>query len=432
LQWSIATRVFGAEDCDELRSKMFAATKPLTAAIERMFVNQASSVAAMEKANVPKKAASLVTFPVRAENQQPWERSANVSLLAPETLGQPGAVEVDFQSLLRDFGASIAIPLLYGQDFLRRCPHLLADFWKFDNHAFPLLMVGIPSWVPLKAMREGVAARARLVKELTALYQRIDQYQNGRPVDYGADMSDISNVARERNKIYSQHQFSARHRGEIELGTLWGQNANTQALVFWFLTYIYSTPGLVEELRKEIAPAVRISPAYPPQITAFDVPALTRDCPLLRSAMLETFRLSNEATSIRYLARPVTIEDGGYNHQLKAGTWVSIPHGVIQKDPTIFPDPQKFIPGRFLETDAETGRPVARYGRLRPWGMGPGMCKGRTFAEKEILTIAAAIASLWDIVPASGTWKIPAMRPGTGVMTPVEDIRVIIRRRALL
>jgi hypothetical protein len=52
-------------------------------------------------------------------------------------------------------------------------------------------MVGIPSWVPLKAMREGVAARARLVKELAALYQRIDQYQNGRPVDYGADMSDI-------------------------------------------------------------------------------------------------------------------------------------------------------------------------------------------------------------------------------------------------
>jgi len=147
--------------------------------------------------------------------------------------------------------------------------------------------------------------------------------------------------------------------------------------------------------------------------------------------MLETFRLSNEATSIRYVARPVTIEDGGYNHQLKAGTWVSIPHGVIQKDPTIFPDPHKFIPGRFLETDAETGRIVARYGRLRPWGMGPGMCKGRTFAEKEILTIAAAIASLWDIVPASGTWKIPAMRPGTGVMCPVEDIRVIIRRRAL-
>jgi hypothetical protein len=108
------TRVFGAEDCDELRSKMFAATKLLTAAIERMFVNQASSVAAMEKANVPKKAASLVTFPVRAEDQQPWERSGNVSLLAPETVGQPGAVEVDFQSLLRDFGASIAIPLIRG------------------------------------------------------------------------------------------------------------------------------------------------------------------------------------------------------------------------------------------------------------------------------------------------------------------------------
>jgi cytochrome P450 len=431
-QWSIMTRVFGAEDCDELQSKTFAATKPLTAVIERMFVNQASAIVAMERANVPKKAASLVSFSVRSEDQQLWERSGNKCLLVPETLGQPGAVEVDFQSLLRDFGACIAIPLLYGEDFLRRCPHLLSDFWKFDNDTFPLLMIGIPSWVPLKAVREGVTARGRLVKELTALYQRIDQYQNQKPVDHGADMSDISTVALERNKVYSQHQFSARHRGEIELGTLWGQNANTQPLVFWFLTYIYSTPGLVEELRKEIASAVRISTTIPPQITAFDVPVLSRDCPLLKSAMLETFRLSNEATSIRYVARPVTIEDGGHNHQLKAGTWVSTPHGVIQKDPAIFPDPHKFIPGRFLERDAETGGRITRYGRLTPWGMGPGICKGRSFAEKEILTIAAAIVSLWDIAPASGSWKIPAMRPGTGVMCPVEDIRVIVRRRTLL
>jgi cytochrome P450 len=432
LQWSMLTRVFGAEDCDELQSKMFAAMKPLTAAIERMFVNQANSIAAMERANVPKKAASLVSFSVHTEDQQLWERSVNKRLLVPEALGQPGAVEVDFHSLLRDFGACIAIPLLYGEDFLRRCPHLLSNFWTFDNETFPLLMIGIPPWVPLKAVREGVTARGHLIKELTALYRRIDQYQNEKPVDYGADMSDISTVALERNKVYTQHQFSARHRGEMDLSVLWGQNANTQPLVFWFLTYIYSTPGLVEELRKEIAFAVRISIPNPPQITAFDVLVLSRDCPLLRSAMLETFRLSNEPTSIRYVARPVKVEDGGHNHQLKAGTWVSVPHGVIQKDPAIFPDPNKFLPERFLETDAETGHRVARYGRLTPWGLGPGICKGRSFAEKEILTIAAAIVSLWDITPASGAWKIPAMRPGTGVMCPVEDIRVVVRRRVLL
>jgi hypothetical protein len=148
-QWTITTRGFGAEDCDDLHSKFLVATKPLTAAVERMFVNQAGAAAAIERANVPIKAASLVSFSARAEDQQLWERSSNVHLLVPETQGQPGAVEVDFQSLMRDFGACIAIPLLYGHDFLRRSPQLLADFWKFDD-VFPLSMIGIPSWAPLR------------------------------------------------------------------------------------------------------------------------------------------------------------------------------------------------------------------------------------------------------------------------------------------
>ena len=59
------------------------------------------------------------------------------------------------------------------------------------------------------------------------------------------------------------------------------------------------------------------------------------------------------------------------------------------------------------------------------------MCKGRSFAEKEILALGAAVIGLWDIEPASGTWKIPTMIPGTGVKKPVEDIRVVIKRRPI-
>ena len=35
---------------------------------------------------------------------------------------------------------------------------------------------------------------------------------------------------------------------------MWGQNANTQPIFFWFMAYANSTPGLLEQLRKEIAP----------------------------------------------------------------------------------------------------------------------------------------------------------------------------------
>ena len=127
----------------------------------------------------------------------------------------------------------------------------------------------------------------------------------------------------------------------------------------------------------------------------------------------------------------MTIHDGQQEHHLKSGTWISAVHAVLQKDSSVYPEPEKFIPDRFLESDKENGNKVARYGKLRPWGTGPGMCKGRIFAEKEILGIAAAVIALWDIEPVSKVWKVPAMRPGTGVNRPVHDVRVIIKKRVM-
>lgn len=109
---------------------------------------------------------------------------------------------MNLQSIARDFGACIAIPLLYGGDFLTRNPGLPDDFWKFDNDAFPLLMIGMPTWAPQKMMKDGVAAPLRLLTAMDAPYRRIDQYQSSQPIDFDADVSDISNTALERNRLY--------------------------------------------------------------------------------------------------------------------------------------------------------------------------------------------------------------------------------------
>ncbi|KAI0129038.1 cytochrome P450 [Xylariales sp. AK1849] len=427
-QFTLLTRVFGSPDTPKFFQDCDTCIKALLAVVEREFVNDAASTAAMQRGEVQHKITSLVTLSDQSKDRKPWERSANVRFIHGAHSGQADAVEADFLSLVRDFGANIAIPVLYGQDFLDRNPDLLDDFWKFDNELFPLLMVGVPPWMPFKMMRDGLAARSRVISALETLYKRIDQYQKGQPVDFGADMSDVG-IALNRNDIYNKHDVRMKHRADMDFSFFWGQNGNTQPLLFWFLTYIYSTPGLVDILRKEIAPWVVLSTEGPVEIKSIDIPSLGRECPLMKSALFETFRLGSEATSIRYVARPMTVVDGKYNHHLQPGTFVSAPHSVVQKDPAVFPDPDKFVPDRFLELDAETGKQVPRYGRLRPWGIGSGSCKGRTFAEKEILTLGAAVMSVWDIEPAGGTWKVPAMIPGTGAKKPVQDIRVLLRRR---
>ena len=53
-------------------------------------------------------------------------------------------------------------------------------------------------------------------------------------------------------------------------------------------------------------------------------------------------------------------------------------------------------------------------------------------AEKEILGVVASVASLWDFEPADGSaWRVPDMKPGTGVMRPVKDIRIRAKRRVV-
>jgi hypothetical protein len=429
-QLTLSQRVFGAPNTPDYVNKLFLSLKRLMSTIEKEFMNDAASTAAMHKGDVQHKITSLVSFSDKAESMKPWEQSANVRVVTEDLPGQPGAVEASFQSLIRDFGAHTAIPVLYGSDFLNRNPQLLDDFWKFDNELFPLLVVGIPEWMPFKMMKDGLAARDRVIDALEGLFHRIEQYQTGVPVDFGADMSDVG-VALERNLICKEVGFSERERAHFDLSFLWGQNANTQPILFWFLTYIHSTPGLVDELRKEVAPYVKLSTSAPLEVASMNILALGRECPLFKSALFETYRLTNEPTSIRRVARPITVQDGDAKHQLETGTFVSAALSLIQKDPEVFPEPEKFIPSRFLEVDQATGKKVARYGRMRPWGIGSASCKGRTFAEKEIMTVAAAVISIWDITPTGTQWELPAMVPGTGAKKPVHDIRVLIRRREI-
>ena len=218
--YALLTRVFGATDSLELYTQFEASWKDLFVPIERMFLNDAAATAAIERGFILQKAASFVTFSANTEHIKRWESSAGIRIVTPDSPNKPGVVEANPQSLTRDFGASIAIPLLYGQDFFDRYPQLLDDFWKFDKDILPRLMIGIPPWAPFQNMKEGLATRSRLVDKMEGLYRRIDQHQRGEPVDFGADMSDISNAALERNKIYNRDNWSFRHRGAGDLTIL--------------------------------------------------------------------------------------------------------------------------------------------------------------------------------------------------------------------
>ncbi|XP_078680497.1 putative cytochrome P450 CYP44 [Branchiostoma floridae x Branchiostoma belcheri] len=98
----------------------------------------------------------------------------------------------------------------------------------------------------------------------------------------------------------------------------------------------------------------------------------------LRAVVKETFRLCPPLPfNGRILNRDVVLS--GY--RVPAKTQVIVPNKVISMHPEYYPEPESYIPERWLRT--ESSRNVQTFAHL-PFGYGPKMCVGRRFAEQEL------------------------------------------------
>lgn len=75
---------------------------------------------------------------------------------------------------------------------------------------------------------------------------------------------------------------------------------------------------------------------------------------------------------------------------LPPGTRFSMSNYLQVRDPEIFPQPDDFLPKRWLNDPiSSTGNPLSRY--LTVFGKGPRMCLGMNFAQAELYTGLAAV-----------------------------------------
>lgn len=117
--------------------------------------------------------------------------------------------------------------------------------------------------------------------------------------------------------------------------------------------------------------------------------------PYLRGAIHEGWRLYPPS----WVVTRTAIEDDEIGGEpIAAGTQIIISPYTMHRHPDIWPNPEQFRPERFIG-DAENGR--SRFAFI-PFGGGPRLCIGNTFAEFETMVIMATLAQQFRPVPVDG------------------------------
>jgi cytochrome P450 family 135 len=153
---------------------------------------------------------------------------------------------------------------------------------------------------------------------------------------------------------------------------------------------------------------------HPEKLERLRAEALAGEDPYLTATIQETLRLRPVIVLvIRKLTEPVEL--GGY--ELPAGASVTPCIHLVHRNPEIYPEPDRFLPERFLDD------PPGTYTWI-PFGGGIRRCLGAAFAQFEMSVVLRELVKRHEIRPASPKSERPFRRAITE--TPRHDAEVVL------
>jgi len=150
----------------------------------------------------------------------------------------------------------------------------------------------------------------------------------------------------------------------------------TAVMLAWAFYFLHQNPDALERLRKEIA-ALGENPE----------PETIVKQPYLEAVINETLRLKPPVHVIhRRTVRPMTL----LGYELPAGTVVAAGAYATHRLESLYPEPEKFSPERFLQ---RTFSPF----EFLPWGGGARRCLGAAFAMYEMKIVLYTILKEYEL-----------------------------------
>lgn len=265
----------------------------------------------------------------------------------------------------------------------------------------PRRLLFVPAWLPTPAN----LAMKRAVHRLDGVIYRIISERRATAHEAGDLLSLLLDAKDEDGSGMSDRQL------RDEAVTLFLAGHETTAITLsWTWWLLAQHPEIEAKLHAELAGVLGGR-----EPTFDDLPRLR----YLEMVLSESLRLYPPAWSMVRMA----IEDaeiGGY--RVPAGCGVAMSQYVVHRDPRFFEAPEDFRPERW-ENDLAKRLPKFAY---FPFGGGPRICIGNSFALMEATLILATIAQKFrlSLVPGENVKPLPSI-----TLRPQNGVSVILHKR---
>ncbi len=289
-----------------------------------------------------------------------------------------------------------------GEAFDRESVHKAIETYIGAAAKVSLLdILGAPGWVP-RPSRVFSASGMRDMKRLA------DGAIDGRRADGAKAVPDLLDLL-----LAGEDPKSGRRMTTAELRdnllTFIVAGHETTALTLGWALYLCAFDQGVQDAARAEAQAVLGDRAA----TAADIAQL----PLIRAIADETLRMYPPAA---FLSRTAMKADELCGREIRPGDTVVLPIYALHRHHDLWPDPDRFDPGRFADPKA-----IDRFAYL-PFGDGPRICIGANFALQEAVIILATLLARFRFRPVPGKEPSPVMiltlRPEGGVWLTAEGV----------
>jgi cytochrome P450/NADPH-cytochrome P450 reductase len=241
------------------------------------------------------------------------------------------------------------------------------------------------------------ATRARYRQDIATMFSLVDEVIQQRKQRPRADWpSDFLSLMLDAPDPGSGERLSDENIRYQILTFLIAGHETTAGLLAFALHQLALDPALLQRVRAEVDALGHGRMPSMKEVLGLD---------LTRRVLSETLRLWPTVPAITRAARADTSLAGRI--RVPRGQPLGLLISAMHRDPTVWPDPSRFDPDRFLPGPTRA-RPAAAY---KPFGVGKRACTGRHFALVEATLCLAVLVRDFELGPVPPLTLAPTVSP---------------------